>query len=151
MPRVLTLPQCLATAVRVITGLSLLWHGWHKLFEAGIAKEAQLFETWQVPMPRLSAWIAGLGEFFGGIALLVGIFTTLVSVLMMAIMVGAIFTVHIDNGFSFANPGVGWEVPLIYIAILLSLTCLDYGPLSLDAQIAKRLANRKLPATILGE
>ena len=87
--------------------------------------------TWR-SLPELTAWIVTLLELVGGLALIVGVFVTLLSILLIVSMFVAMFTVHFRYGFSaiktigltkdgpvFGPPG--YEVNLLYIAGLLVL------------------------------
>jgi len=82
---------------------------------------------------------------FGGLALLVGAFVTIVSIPLIFSMLGAMFTVNIKYGFSAINTiGLtpegpqfgppGYEINLLYIAGLVALILGGAGPLAVDAQ-----------------
>jgi putative oxidoreductase len=92
-------------------------------------------------------------EIFGGLALLVGAFVALVSVPLILSMLGAMFTVNINYGFSAVNTiGLtpegpqfgppGYEINLLYIAGLLALIFGGAGPLSIDALRSRRRQQR---------
>ena len=88
-------------------------------------------------------------EIFGGLALLIGAFVTIVSVPLILSMLGAMFTVNIKYGFSAVNtiglthegPKLGppgYEINLLYIACLVVLILGGAGPLSIDALRTRR-------------
>jgi putative oxidoreductase len=88
-------------------------------------------------------------EIFGGLALLMGAFVTIVSLPLILSMLGAMFTVNIKYGFSAVNTiGLtpegpvfgppGYEINLLYIACLLALILGGAGPLSIDALRSRR-------------
>jgi putative oxidoreductase len=90
------------------------------------------------------AWVSILTELLGGLAVLLGAFVTLASVPMAILLLVAIFTVHLHNGFSSiklvavtaAGPQfgpVGYEVNLLYLACLAALVLGGAGPFALDA------------------
>jgi putative oxidoreductase len=102
-----------------------------------------------VPAPVLMAWIVAALEFFGGIALIIGAFVAITSVLLIANMLVALFKVHLAAGFSFmhmtgmtdAGPQFGmpgYEVNVLYIAGLVALALLGHSPLSVDTVIAEK-------------
>ncbi len=95
------------------------------------------------------AWLSILIELVGGMAVLLGAFVMLVSVPMAALLLVAIFTVHLPYGFSSiklqavtaagAQFGpVGYECDLIYLACLAALVLGGSGPLAVDGFIRQR-------------
>ena len=95
------------------------------------------------------AWLSILIELVGGMAVLLGAFVMLVSVPMAALLLVAIFTVHLPYGFSSiklqavtaagAQFGpVGYECNLIYLACLAALVLGGSGPLAVDGVIRQR-------------
>jgi putative oxidoreductase len=97
------------------------------------------------------AWLTILVELFGGLAVLLGAFILLVSVPMAAVLLVAMFTVHLPYGFTsiklmavtsagpqFGPPG--YETDLLYLACLASLVMGGPGPLSFDGIIRPRWA-----------
>jgi putative oxidoreductase len=88
-------------------------------------------------------------EILGGLAVILGAFVTLVSLPMAALLVVAIFTVHLPYGFSSikllaVTPAgaqfgpVGYECNLLYLACLTALVLGGSGPLAVDALIRKQ-------------
>ena len=64
---------------------------------------AAILQAMGVPGPHLMAWLTILTEIFGGLAILLGAFVTLASLPMAAVLLVAIFTVHLPYGFSSIN------------------------------------------------
>ena len=88
------------------------------------------FGSMGIPYPTINAYMAASTEIIGVALLVLGLFTRLISLPLIVIMVIAIFTVHIDNGFS---AGVnGFEIPLYYIIFLLIFVSHGAGKFSLD-------------------
>ena len=94
------------------------------------------------------AWLTILVEIFGGLATILGAFVALVSLPMAAVLLVAMFTVHLRYGFSsikliafgaigaqFGPPG--YETDLLYLACLAALVLGGSGPLALDGLISK--------------
>ena len=134
--------------VRMILGTGFMVHGWAK-WSRGPAAFAELLKHAHVPFPLANAWLVTLLEIFGGLALLLGAFVTIVSVPLIFSMLGAMFTVNIKYGFSAVNTiGVtpegpqfgppGYEINLLYIAGLVVLILSGAGPLSIDALRSRR-------------
>lgn len=126
----------LLTLARVILGVVFFAHGWQKVVTNGLGATATGFEKMGVPAPTLSAWFAGLAELLGGALLIVGFAVPIVAIVLIVDMLGAIFTVHIDNGF-FATGG-GIELPLVLIAGLLAVAAVPQTSLGVDALLLKK-------------
>ena len=95
------------------------------------------------------AWATILTEVLGGAAVILGAFVTLVSIPMAAILLVAIFTVHLPYGFTsiklmtvtpagaqFGPPG--YECNLLYLACLAALVLGGSGPMAIDGLVRKR-------------
>ena len=121
-------------------------HGYAKLVK-GPDVFAGILHAIGVPAPHLMAWLTILIEVLGGVAVLLGAFVPLVSVPMAAVLLVAIFTVHLPYGFSsiklmavtsagtvFGPPG--YETDLLYLACLAALVAGGSGPLAIGGDIA---------------
>lgn len=126
--------QSVATTIaRVILGIIFFAHGWQKFFTNGIDNVAAGFQAMGVPAPTASAWFAGIVELVGGGLLILGVAVPLVALLLIIDMLGAIFTVHIDQGFWAANGG--YELCLALIAGLIAVGFASQGRLSVDGNV----------------
>jgi putative oxidoreductase len=99
------------------------------------------FEGIGIPFPVINAYLTTYTEFIGFIFLAVGFATRLISIPLIIIMLVAIKTVHLNNGFVAANNG--FEIPLYYAIMLFVLFVLFvYGPgkYSLDVYLSKKLS-----------
>ncbi|HUZ94425.1 MAG TPA: DoxX family protein, partial [Edaphobacter sp.] len=85
--------------LRLIVGYGFMEHGFAKLSK-GPEAFATILHVIGVPSPHLMAWATILIEVFGGLAVLLGAFVTLASLPMAALLIVAIFTVHLRYGFS---------------------------------------------------
>ncbi|MGX9293994.1 DoxX family protein [Tsukamurella paurometabola] len=135
--KLVTAQFTLLTVARVILGVVFFAHGWQKVVTNGLSATGKAFEGMGVPAPTLSAWFAGLAELVGGALLIVGFAVPIVAVVLIVDMLGAIFTVHLDNGFFAANPGGGIELPLVLIAGLLAVAAVPQTSLGVDALLLK--------------
>jgi putative oxidoreductase len=135
-------------ALRLTTGTIFAAHGGQKLFVYGFAGVTGAFTKMGVPMPGLTGPATGLVEFFGGLALIVGLLTRLAGFGIAITMLGAIALVHLANGF-FAP--TGFEFPLALLGATVALALTGGGRLSLDALVAsKRAAPASTTARSLG-
>ena len=143
--------------LRLMVGYGFMEHGFAKLSK-GPDGFAAILHALNVPAPHLMAWATILVELVGGLAVFLGAFVTLASVPMAAVLLVAMFTVHLPYGFSsiklmavtaagakFGPPG--YECDLLYIACLAALVLGGSGPLSVDGWLHKR----KLSAIATGQ
>jgi putative oxidoreductase len=132
----------------MILGVGFMVHGWAK-WNRGPEVFAELLKQAHVPLPLVNAWLVTVLEVFGGLALLMGAFVAVVSIPLIFLMLGAMFTVNIKYGFSAVNTlGInsdgaqlgppGYEINLLYIAGLVALILGGAGPLSIDALRSRR-------------
>jgi len=141
-----------AIPLRLIVGYGFMEHGYAKLAR-GPDSFVQILAALNAPMPELTAWATILVELFGGLAVLLGALIPLASIPMIAVLLVAIVTVHLPNGFSsiklqsvttdgahFGQPG--YETDLLYMAALIALVVGGSGPLALDRLIARWLPIR---------
>jgi len=138
--------------LRLIVGFGFMQHGFAKLARGHYAF-ATILRALGVPAPHLMAWCTILIELLGGLAVILGAFVTLVSLPMAALLVVAIFTVHLPYGFSSikllaVTPAgaqfgpVGYECNLLYLACLVALVIGGSGPLSVDDWAWRRIKDR---------
>ncbi len=144
-----SLKQWAPLPLRLIIGFGFIYHGFPKISAEGHQTFVATLSRIHVPAPGLMAWVAGVVEFVGGIALILGIFVTIACVLLSLDMLVALFKVHWVAGFSFMNfTGMGpngptfglpgYEVNLLYIAGLVALIFGGAGALSFDGLRAKK-------------
>lgn len=126
--------------LRLPLGLILSAHGAQKLFGwfggYGLAGTGQWMASVGFEPGWLMALLAGSAEFFGGIALMLGLLTRPAALVTGFTMLMAM-TVHVSNGLFLANNG--YEFALILLAASLALVALGGGRLSTDAVLAHRL------------
>jgi len=121
--------------LRVITGIVFSAHGCQKLFVYGIAGVQGAFTKMGVPMPTVTGPLAALLEFFGGLALIVGLLTRLAALGFAIEMLGAILIVHLAGGFFLP---AGYEFALMMLAASLAVAFTGPGSFSIDARLAGR-------------
>jgi len=134
--------------LRLIVGYGFMQHGFAKLAR-GPDAFPEILQALGVPAPHLMGWLTILVEIFGGLAVLLGALVPLVSIPMAAVLLVAIFTVHLPYGFSsiklqavtaagaqFGPPG--FETDLLYLACLAALVLGGSGPLSIEGLLATR-------------
>ena len=78
------------------------------------------FKSINIPMPLLNAYLSTYTEVMGFIFLAIGFSTRIIVIPLIIVMLVAIKTVHLENGFEAGENG--FEIPLYYILMLF--TCL---------------------------
>lgn len=121
--------SCGLTILRVVVGAVFLAHGAQKLFTYHISGVAGMFGHIGIPLPGISAAVVTLVEFFGGIALVLGLVTRLAAALIAFDMLVAILAVHLKNGFFMP---MGYEYALTLLAANLCLVLAGAGCFSVD-------------------
>lgn len=121
---------------RVLLGVVLIAHGWEKFFTNGIAGTAEFFDSMGIPAAQAAATFAGLVELVGGILLIIGLLTPIVSVLVAVVMIGAYFFVHMGNGIYVGDNG--WELVAVIGLAAVVFGLVGPGRYSIDALIVGR-------------
>ena len=122
-------------AIRLATGLVFLMHGYQKVFTYGFAGIGDAFGKMGIPMPTVMGPAIGILELVGGIALIIGLGTRIVGLLLALDMAGAITMVHMKNGF-FSPTGI--EFVLMLFAASLALGLAGAGEMSVDAVMSRK-------------
>lgn len=135
LSRISARPDIGLTILRVATGVIFAAHGAQKLFVYGFAGVTGAFGGMGIPLPGIAGPLTALVEFFGGLALIVGLLTRLAGFGLATTMLGAIGFVHLASGF-FAPNGI--EFPLSLLAATAALVFTGAGRYSVDALIAGR-------------
>lgn len=125
-------------ALRIPVGIVFAVHGAQKLFGwfggYGLQGTGQWMESIGLAPGTLMAFLAGGAEFFGGLALIVGLLVRPASAVLAFAMLVAIFSVHAANGLFMKNNG--YEFGLALLAVSISLLVSGGGRASLDAALA---------------
>lgn len=138
LTRALSTNDSLASlALRIPAGIIFMAHGAQKLFGSfgghGLAGTGQWMASIGLEPGYLMALGAGSAEFFGGIALLIGLLTRPAAIVLAFTMLVAIFAVHLPGGLFMSNNG--YEFALALLAISAALAFSGGGKLSLDRRL----------------
>lgn len=114
-----------ATILRVTMGILFLAHAWLKLVIFTPAGTVGFFES--LGFPGFLAYLVIAAELAGGIALIAGVWTRLVSLALVPVLLGSIYAPHGASGFFFSNEGGGWEFPMFWAIALVVQALLGDG------------------------
>ncbi len=98
------------------------------------------FESMNYPFPVLNAYLAATIELAGVVLLALGLGTRIIAIPLIIVMLVAIFTVHIGNGFDAGDNG--YEIPLYYILMLFYLFVNGPGKWSIDGLIKQQITKK---------
>ena len=129
--------------IRLYVGLDLVPHFTEKLFAGSAIRHVDVhaFESLGVPHPLFFVLLAGFIEFIGSLALASGFLTRLTSVVLVVyLLVASALGHHFSLGFIWANPGGGWEYPVLWSVLILSFACFGAGELSLDGLLRRNIS-----------
>jgi putative oxidoreductase len=118
-------------ALRLAVATIFIRHGAQKLFVFGFAGVTGAFTHMGVPFPGVTGPFIGLLEFFGGIALAIGLLARLFALGLAFDMLGAILLVKLKGGFS------GYELEFLLCASSLALFLTGGGRFSVDALLPR--------------
>lgn len=121
-------------ALRIPVGIIFIAHGAQKLFGwfggYGLEGTGQWMASIGLEPGYLMALLAASAEFFGGLALIVGLLVRPAAAVLAFTMVVAIFAAHAGNGLFLSNNG--YEFGLALLAASVSLAISGAGRASLD-------------------
>jgi putative oxidoreductase len=131
--------------LRLILAIGFVYHGLPKFTPEGHQMFVGMLQGAGIPVPELASWVNAVVEVGGALLLLLGWQVRLVALPLIVNMLVAMFTVHWPHGFGFINmTGMtaagptfgmpGYEVTLLYIAMLVALLLTGAGPWSVEAR-----------------
>lgn len=119
--------------LRVMLGVIMLAHGINHIIGGGkIEGTAGWFASLGMKPGIFHAWLASITEVAAGILLLVGLLTPVAAAGVVGVMVVALITNHLKNGFFIFRPGEGYEYVVSLIAFSFVCALLGPGEWSLD-------------------
>ena len=88
-------------------------------------------------------FLAGIFELIGFIGFTFGLFTRFTAITMCVYLLAALFSGnHQHFGFTWANPGGGWEFPLFWAFMCLSFVLTGGGKWSMDSILKPKLPGK---------
>lgn len=114
--------------IRIAAAAAFLYHGSAILFGAFGGPGIQGFSGY-THLPVAVAFLVGLAQFCGGLAMLTGVLTRLGAACLIVVMLGAVFMVHLPKGFDISKGGMEYALTQLLIAVAILIT--GAGPFSL--------------------
>ncbi|HEX6901794.1 MAG TPA: DoxX family protein [Thermoanaerobaculia bacterium] len=132
------------TLVRLALGIVMFPHGAQKLLGwfGGHGFAATMQGMTSNGLPAVVVFLVIVAEFFGALGLIVGFLGRLGAFGILCVMLGAIFMVHLPNGF-FMNwmgnqKGEGFEYHLLAIGMALAVLIKGSGAFSIDRSLSDK-------------
>lgn len=113
--------------VRVVLGVIFTIHGSQLMFGAFGGPGLQGTASFMGPV----GYLVAIGQFFGGLGIVLGILTRFSAAAIIVIMIGAILQVHLKNGFFNTPPNLGYEYNLALIGLALAILIAGPGRFTL--------------------
>jgi putative oxidoreductase len=127
--------------MRLVVGYVFMLTGWGKL--NNLPQMIQNFTEWGIPFPKLlTPFVSGV-EFFGGILLMLGLFTRIPAAMLAVVMLVAIKSAKWENVDSLETL-LGFE-EMTYFAAFLWLAIAGPGAISLDRLLLRASGNEDAP------
>lgn len=117
--------------LRVVTGIVYAGHGYSKF--QGLDSTAGFFGGLGIPLPDLMAMVVASVEGIGGVLIVLGLFSRIISAFQAFVMLVAILLAHFDSGM-FGQGGYQWA--LLLLAASLCLVLEGGGKASLDKRLS---------------
>ena len=121
------------------SGALFLAHGWLKISVFTVAGTVGFFES--LGLPGLLAYLVIFAEIAGGLALILGVGTRIVSLALIPVLLGATW-VHSANGWLFSGEGGGWEFPLFWAVVQGAIAALGSGAFALQIPGLRRTSGQ---------
>ncbi|OUS04807.1 hypothetical protein A9Q96_13950 [Rhodobacterales bacterium 52_120_T64] len=128
-----------AFALRVSSGSLFIAHGLLKVMVFTIPGTVGYFES--LGLPPIIAYLTIIAELGGGLALILGVATRLVSLALIPVLLGALWA-HAGNGWAFSSAGGGWEYPALWAVLQASVVLLGGGAYALRIPVLEKTLGR---------
>jgi len=130
-----------APLLRIALGALLIPHGMQKLFGAfggmGFAKNAELFDKLGYHPGIFWGTLVGCTEFFGGILLVLGLFTRGAALAVVIFMLNAVYYTSHAGGFFWTNRGSEYSILILFVALFFLIR--GGGAWSVDQRLGREI------------
>jgi putative oxidoreductase len=119
-----------ATVLRLVLGVVYIMHAYLAAFVYGPAGMASFQQSHGLPFPEIGTWYLILAHGIGGICLVLGVLVRWAALVNVPIMAGALFMVHLHQGFFMGKQG-GYEYALLVLGATIAQALLGAGAFTL--------------------
>ncbi len=120
-----------ALVLRVVLGAVYVSHAYLALVVMGPARVIEYQRATHVPLPEIGAWYQIVAHGLGGILLILGLMVRWAALANIPIMAGALWLVHLQQGFFILGSRSGYEYVLVLLGATIAQALLGAGAFTL--------------------
>ena len=120
-----------ALVLRLVLGVIYIAHAYLALVVMGPAKAAEFQRAMHIPLPEIGVWYLIAAHGLGGILLILGLLVRWAALANIPIMVGALWFVHVQQGFFILDGKNGYEYVLLLLGATIAQAMLGAGAFTL--------------------
>ena len=117
--------------LRVVLGTVYIAHAYLALFVMGPAKTIEYQRAIHIPLPEIGAWYLIVAHGLGGILLILGIMVRWAALANIPIVAGALWFVHLKQGFFVLSGKNGFEYVFVLLGATIAQALLGAGAFTL--------------------
>jgi putative oxidoreductase len=120
-----------ALVLRVVLGVIYVAHAYLALVVMGLAKAVEYQRAMHIPLPEIGVWYLIVAHGLGGILLILGLLVRWAALANIPIMAGALWFVHLQQGFFIFGSKYGYEYVLVLLGATIAQALLGAGAFTL--------------------
>jgi len=120
-----------ALVLRVVLGVVYIAHAYLALVVMGLAKAVEYQRAMHIPLPEIGVWYMIVAHGLGGILLLLGLLVRWAALANIPIVAGALWFVHLQQGFFIFGSKFGYEYALVVLGATIAQALLGAGAFTL--------------------
>jgi putative oxidoreductase len=120
-----------ALILRLVLGVIYIAHAYLSLFVMGPAKAIEYQRALHIPLPEIGAWYLIVAHGLGGILLILGIMVRWAALANIPVMAGALWFVHLKQGFFVLSGKSGFEYVFVLLGATIAQALLGAGAFTL--------------------
>ncbi len=120
-----------ALVLRVVLGVIYVAHAYLALVVMGLAKAVEYQRAMHIPLPEIGVWYLIVAHGLGGILLILGLLVRWAALANIPIMAGALWFVHLQQGFFIFGSKFGYEYVLVLLGATIAQALLGAGAFTL--------------------
>jgi putative oxidoreductase len=120
-----------ALVLRLVLGVIYIAHAYFALVVMGPARSVEHLRAIHVPLPEIGVWYLIAAHGLGGILLILGLLVRWTAMANIPIMAGALWFVHLQQGFFIHNGKIGYEYMLVLLGATITQALLGAGAFTL--------------------